>query len=94
MDDLIGLISVVMVFSIPLSAIWTTHLRKSQNIRAELIKDEIELEKLKYDNFLLETEKMRVELQQKQASLLESTTDPVLRDLQKRANKEANLTSI
>ena len=94
MDDLIGLISVVMVFSIPLSAIWTTHLRKSQNIRAELIKDEIELEKLKYDNFLLETEKMRVELQQKQASLLESTTDPVLIDLQKRANKEANLTSI
>lgn len=94
MDDLIGLISVVMVFSIPLTAIWTTHLRKSQNIRAALIKDELELEKLKYDNFLLETEKMRIDLQQKQASLLESTSDPVLIDLQKRANKETNLTSI
>ena len=91
MEDIIalgiGFVAVVMVFSIPLTAIWTTHLRKSQKVKALIVKDEIELEKLKYDNFLLETEKMRLELQQKQSSLLESS-DPLVLDLQKRALSE------
>ncbi|MEI4770759.1 hypothetical protein WAX74_14120 [Psychrobacillus sp. FJAT-51614] len=89
----IGFVAVVMIFSIPLSAIWTTHLRKSQNIRARVVKDEIELEKLKYDNFLLETEKIRIDLQQKQASLLETSADPLILDLQKRAQSESKVIS-
>lgn len=97
MEDIIGLgiglIAVVMIFSIPLSAIWSTHLRKSQNIRAQIVKDEIELEKLKYDNFLLETERMRIDLQQKQASLLESSADPLIIELQKRAQTESKVIS-
>jgi hypothetical protein len=30
-----------------------------------MIKDELELEKLKHENYLIETEKLRLELQQK-----------------------------
>lgn len=97
MEELIGLgigfVAVVMVFSIPLTAIWTTHLRKSQKVRAQIVKDEIELEKLKYDNFLLETEKMRIDLQQKQANLLETSADPLILDLQRRALSETNTIS-
>ncbi|WP_342599281.1 hypothetical protein MHB48_18295 [Psychrobacillus sp. FSL H8-0483] len=97
MEDLIvlgiGFVAVVMIFSIPLTAIWTTHLRKSQKARAQIVKDEIELEKLKYDNFLLETEKMRIELQQKQTSLLETSSDPIILDLQKRAQAETKTIS-
>lgn len=53
-----------MVFSIPLTAIVTSHFRKTAKIKHNMIKDEIELEKLKHENFLLETEKMRIELNQ------------------------------
>lgn len=82
MENFIGLVAVVMVFSIPLTAIWTTHLRKSQKVKLIIVKDEIELEKLKYNNFLLETEKMRIDLQQKQENLFGSS-DPLILDLQK-----------
>ncbi|QFG00549.1 hypothetical protein PB01_18120 [Psychrobacillus glaciei] len=90
MGELVGLVAVVMIFSIPLSAIWTTHLRKSYKARAQIVKDEIELEKLKYNTFLIETEKMRLDLQQKQSSLLETSSDPLILDLQKRALSETN----
>lgn len=92
MEELIGLVAIVMVFSIPLTAIWTTHLRKSQKVKSSIIKDEIELEKLKYNNFLLETEKMRIDLQQKQANLLGSS-DPLILDLQKSSKTETNTIS-
>ncbi|WP_313891922.1 hypothetical protein [Psychrobacillus sp.] len=91
--DFVGLVAVVMVFSIPLTAIWTTHIRQSQKIKASIIKDEIELERLRYDNFLLETEKMRIDLQQKQASLIESN-DPVLMSLQKKTENDIKITSL
>lgn len=92
MEDIIGLfiglVAIVMVFSIPLTAIWTTHLRKMQLMKSKVIKEEIELERLKYDNFLLETEKMRLDLQNKQASLLEMSADPLVVELQKRPPAE------
>lgn len=91
MEDLLGLglgfVAIVLTFSIPLSAIWTNHLRKSQKVRAQIVKDEIELEKLRYNNFLVETEKMRIDLQQKQSSLFESS-DPLILDLQKSIQSE------
>ncbi|MEH7444122.1 hypothetical protein AABM38_03565 [Heyndrickxia sp. MSNUG] len=59
-----GTITIIMVFSIPLTAIVTSHFRKTAKIKHNMIKDEIELEKLKHENFLLETEKMRIELNQ------------------------------
>ncbi|GGA39639.1 hypothetical protein [Psychrobacillus lasiicapitis] len=97
MEDLfalgIGLVAIVMIFSIPLTAIWTTHLRKTQKFKAQIVKDEIELEKLKYNNFLIETEKMRLDLQQKQTDLLESSADPIILDLQKRVPAETKTSS-
>ncbi|QUG43234.1 hypothetical protein KD050_08450 [Psychrobacillus sp. INOP01] len=92
MENFIGLVAVVMVFSIPLTAIWTTHLRKSQKVKLIIVKDEIELEKLKYNNFLLETEKMRIDLQQKQENLLGSS-DPLVLDLQKSVQTETKTIS-
>lgn len=69
-----GTITIIMVFSIPLTAIVTSHFRKTAKIKHNMIKDEIELEKLKHENFLLETEKMKIELNQmKLESPLENT---------------------
>lgn len=53
-----------IVFSVPITAIVTTHLRKSARIKYDILQQEIELEKVKQQNFLLETEKMKVELEQ------------------------------
>lgn len=58
-----GIIAVIMIFSIPILGIITSHLKDSQKIKASMLKDELELEKLKYDNFIVETEKMRLELE-------------------------------
>ena len=82
MDNLIGLIAVVMVFSIPLTAIILSHLRGNQKLRAKMLKDELELEKLRGQNFIAETEKMRLELE-KMTLDFKKTEDPVLMELQK-----------
>lgn len=67
-----SIIIVGIVFSVPITAIVTTHLRKSARIKYEIIQQEIELEKIKQQNYLLETEKMKVELEQMK---LETTTN-------------------
>ncbi|AND38664.1 MULTISPECIES: hypothetical protein [Cytobacillus] len=59
-----GTIAVVMTFSIPIIAILTFHTQRLAKIKHNMIKDEITLEKLKQENFLLETEKMKLELEQ------------------------------
>ncbi|MEH7074418.1 hypothetical protein [Neobacillus drentensis] len=58
-----GTIAVIMVFGIPITAILTTHFQKQSKIRASMLKDELELEKLKHINYLAETEKMKLELE-------------------------------
>lgn len=63
MEELTGLIAVVMAFSIPLTAIITAHFRKSEKLKHLRILNEIELEKLKHENFVIETQKMRLELE-------------------------------
>ncbi|MCM3125530.1 hypothetical protein QNH36_04170 [Mesobacillus sp. AQ2] len=65
-----GTITIIMVFSIPLVAILTSHYQRVAKIKHNMIKDEIELERLKHENYLLETEKMKLEL-----SKLESPLD-------------------
>lgn len=59
-----GLVAVILIFSIPILGIVTDHLQKQTKMKREMIQDELELEKLKHENYLLETEKMRLELQQ------------------------------
>lgn len=59
-----SIIIVGIVFSIPLTAIITSHRRKVVRIQYDLLQKEVELEKLKQQNYLIETEKMKVELEQ------------------------------
>lgn len=61
-----GTVAVVMVFSIPIIAIVTAHFQKQSKIQHKMIQDQIELEKLKQENYLIETQKMRLELEQMQ----------------------------
>jgi hypothetical protein len=62
---LTGLVAVILIFSIPILGIVTTHFQTQSKIKHKMIKDELELEKLKHANYLIETEKMRLELEQK-----------------------------
>jgi hypothetical protein len=59
-----GTITVIMIFSIPIIAIVTSHFQKQSKYKHKMIQDELELEKLKHQNYLIETEKMRLELEQ------------------------------
>ncbi|MBY0120331.1 hypothetical protein [Bacillus sp. S/N-304-OC-R1] len=61
-----GSITSIMIFSIPIIAILTSHFQKQAKIKHKIIQDQIELEKLKQENYLLETQKMRLELEQMQ----------------------------
>ncbi|MTD31508.1 hypothetical protein [Planomicrobium sp. YIM 101495] len=61
---MVDLVAVVMIFSIPLTAIITTHSRKQTRLKQSMLADQLELEKVKQENFLIETEKLRLELEQ------------------------------
>lgn len=82
MQEIIGLISVIMVFSIPLTALILGQVRGTQKLKAKMLKDELELEKLKGENFIAETEKMRLELNQTQLNFSKSD-DSILLGFQK-----------
>lgn len=59
-----GTIAVIMVFSIPIIAILTAHFQKQNKLKYKMIQGELELEKLKHQNYIIETERMRLELEQ------------------------------
>ncbi|MDF2067062.1 hypothetical protein [Bacillus sp. Cr_A10] len=59
-----GTIAVILIFSVPIIKLITTHFENKEQIKGARVKDELELEKLKYDNFIIETEKMRLQLEQ------------------------------
>jgi hypothetical protein len=58
-----GTISVIMIFSIPIIAILTGYFSSQNKLKHKMLQDQIELEKLKHQNYLIETEKMRLELE-------------------------------
>lgn len=58
-----GTIAVILIFSVPIIAIVTGHLQKQTKLKHKMIQEELQLEKLKHENYLLETEKLRLELQ-------------------------------
>ena len=58
-----GLVAVVLIFSVPIIAMITSHFEKQTKLKSQIIKDQLELEKIKHENFLLETEKLKLELQ-------------------------------
>lgn len=59
-----GLVAIVMIFSIPLVAIITSHLRRQTAAKQRLLETELELEKMKHENYIVETQKMKFELEQ------------------------------
>ena len=61
---MVATVTVVMIFSIPIVAIVTDHFQQQSKTKHNMLKDEIELEKLKHENYLIETEKLRLELDQ------------------------------
>lgn len=61
---MIYLVAVIMIFSIPLAAIITSHLETQTKLKHKMIESEIELERLKHDNYVIETQKLRLELEQ------------------------------
>ncbi|MCZ2257887.1 hypothetical protein [Sporosarcina sp. G11-34] len=61
MFEAIAIVGLVM--AVPITAIITDHKRRMAKIRGESIREEIELEKLKQQNFIIETEKMKLELE-------------------------------
>lgn len=67
-----GMVVVILIFSVPIIKVVTKHLETKEQIKGERVKNELELEKLKYDNFVIETEKMKLELEQIR---LESSND-------------------
>ena len=77
-----GLVAVVMIFSIPIIGIISDHLKSNQKIKASMVKDQLELERMKHENFIVETEKMRIELEKMKLDYTK-TADPVLLELQK-----------
>jgi len=58
----VGLVAVVLIFSIPILGIITSHYQKQTKLKHNFIKDQIKLEQLKQENYLLETEKLKLEL--------------------------------
>ncbi|MFD1207133.1 MULTISPECIES: hypothetical protein [Sporosarcina] len=62
MGYVLGIVAIVMC--VPITAIITDYKRKIMKFKADMVREEIELEKLKQQNFIMETEKMKLELEQ------------------------------
>lgn len=72
---MIGVLIVGLVMCVPITAIITDHHRRIVKIKAEGVREEIELEKLKQQNFIIETEKMKLELEQMKLDYSSGNTD-------------------
>ncbi|WP_186278759.1 hypothetical protein [Lysinibacillus sp. BW-2-10] len=55
--------------AIPITAIITHYFSKQSKLKLEVLKQEIELEKVRKDNYLIETEKLRLEIEQTRQQL-------------------------
>ena len=53
-----GTIAVIMIFSIPIIAIVSDHLKSNTKQKAKMLATELEIEKVKQQNFIAETEKV------------------------------------
>jgi len=61
---IVGIVGVSMI--VPITKLITIHLQTMAKIKGDLIQSEIELEKLKQQNYIIETEKMKLELKKMQ----------------------------
>ncbi|KGR79550.1 hypothetical protein CD29_05480 [Ureibacillus manganicus DSM 26584] len=60
----------LIVSSIPITAILTHHLRKQSKLKLEALKFEIELEKQRKESYVIESEKLRLEIEQTRQQLV------------------------
>lgn len=58
---IMGIVAISM--TVPVTRVITDHLQKMAKIKGELVREEIELEQLKQQNYIIETEKMKLELE-------------------------------
>lgn len=58
---IMGIVAISM--TVPVTRLITDHLQKMAKIKGELVREEIELEQLKQQNYIIETEKMKLELE-------------------------------
>ncbi|MBS4173056.1 hypothetical protein [Bacillus sp. FJAT-49736] len=70
---MIWIIVPILALSIPIVAIVTDHFEKRAKIKANFIKEQLELEKLKHENYLLETQKLKLELEKMQIETADKT---------------------
>jgi hypothetical protein len=69
----LGIVALVMM--VPITGIITEHRVKISKLKNEIIREEMELEKLKQQNFIIETEKMKLELEQMKLGYSKGTND-------------------
>ncbi|KIL52469.1 hypothetical protein [Jeotgalibacillus campisalis] len=61
-DAITDLVAIVMSLSIPIVIIIGYYSQRQSVIKKSIVEGEIELEKLRQENYLLETEKLKIEL--------------------------------
>ncbi|MDM5333333.1 hypothetical protein QUF56_08850 [Ureibacillus composti] len=63
-DYVILVLGIVLIAStIPITAIITTYLSKQSKLKLEVLKYEIDLEKFRKESYIIETEKLRLEIE-------------------------------
>lgn len=67
----IAIVAIIGGVIISLAGIFTDARTRQQKIKLKSIEKEVELEKLRLENYTIETEKMRLELEQSKMLLLE-----------------------
>ncbi|RHW39316.1 hypothetical protein D1B33_00245 [Lysinibacillus yapensis] len=71
MEDYVILVLgiVLLGVSIPITAILTSYFGKQSNLKLEVLKQEIELEKIRKESYVIESEKLRLEIEQMRQKL-------------------------
>ena len=60
--DIVGLAAVILTFTIPLYAIYRGYNQSDDKMELKKMKEQRRLEEIKQENYLLENESMRIEL--------------------------------
>ncbi|WP_240758413.1 hypothetical protein [Lysinibacillus sp. SGAir0095] len=69
-DYVILVLGIVFIgAAIPITAISTSYLSKQSKLKLEVLKQEIELEKVRKEGYIIETEKLRLEIEQTRQQL-------------------------
>lgn len=60
--DFVGLTAVILTFAVPLYAIFRGFNQSDEKVQLKKLKEQTKLEQIKQENYLLENESMRIEL--------------------------------